>query len=140
MGRADHITRASPRVLELMKYGFGSAIALAVDLALLILLTELAGIAPLWSAFFGFCAGLITIYLVSISWIFETRTLDNRYLEMAIFAVIGVVGLGLNQVFMLIFMEVAALGYFYAKLLTIGLVFGFNFIARQSLLFRAQRG
>lgn len=126
---------SSPRFQEFIKYGLGSAAALGVDVVALIVLTELFAVPYLWSAGLGFLAGLVTIYAISVLWVFETRAVENRAHEFLIFSVIGLLGLGLNQVSIYTITEIAGVNYLIAKFLTVGLVFMFNFFARQTLLF-----
>lgn len=122
---------------EFIKYGMGSAVALSVDYGLLILLTEWAGFHYLVSAAIGFTAGLIVIYVLSITMIFENRTVGNRWSEFTVFATIGILGLGLNELLLFGFAQLS-LSYMIAKIPTAGVVFLFNFLVRRALLFRSQ--
>lgn len=47
------------------------------------------------SSAFGFIAGLVTNYLLSISWVFKRNDI-NRVKEFIIFAIIGIIGLSIN--------------------------------------------
>lgn len=47
------------------------------------------------SSAFGFIAGLVTNYLLSISWVFKRNDI-NRVKEFIIFAIIGIIGLFIN--------------------------------------------
>lgn len=47
------------------------------------------------SGAFGFIAGLVTNYLISISWVFKRKDI-NRVKEFIIFAIIGIIGLFIN--------------------------------------------
>ncbi|MBR2152038.1 MAG: GtrA family protein [Clostridia bacterium] len=47
------------------------------------------------SSAFGFIAGLVTNYLLSISWVFKRKDI-NRVKEFIIFAIIGIIGLFIN--------------------------------------------
>ena len=47
------------------------------------------------SGAFGFIAGLVTNYLLSISWVFKRNDI-NRVKEFIIFAIIGIIGLFIN--------------------------------------------
>lgn len=69
-----------------------------VDFGSLYLLTEFAGLNYLISAAIGFLFGVLTNYCLSRLWVFDRRTLENSILEFVIFSVIGIVGLGLNEV------------------------------------------
>ena len=83
---------------QFLRYLFVGGLAFVVDFGCLVALTELAGFHYLNSAVVAFIAGLAANYVLSISWVFKQRSYRNRAVEFAIFALCGVVGLGLNQV------------------------------------------
>ena len=122
--------------LELVRYFMASAMALAVDAGSLYLLTEYAGVHYLVSAAIGFLFGMAAIYLLSIGWVFSTRRVKKTHHEMLIFALIGVIGLGINEVGLYLLTDFLAYHYMVSKLLVSLLVFSWNFAARKLLLFR----
>lgn len=123
--------------VQMFRYLVSGGIAFVVDAGLLTLLSELAGenLLLLWTGI-GFCAGLITTYLFSILWVFDNRSIDNRFAEISIFIVIGVVGLILTEGFMWLFAKNLGIHYLVSKILTTVLVFIWNFIAKKNILFR----
>jgi putative flippase GtrA len=129
-------------VAEFARYFGAGLLALAVDFALYLLLTELAGWHYLVSGTVAFCAGLVTIYFFSISWIFRDRRTERKLSEFGIFAVIGVAGLALTTFILYALTEGLGLDYRASKLVSAGLVFVFNFGCRKFFLFRtpANRG
>lgn len=62
---------------ELARYFIASGIALLIDAGTLYLLTRFADVYYLVSAATGFTLGLITIYLLSIHWVFSKRRIKN---------------------------------------------------------------
>ena len=122
--------------LELVRYFVASAAALAVDVGSLYLLTEYAGVQYLVSAAIGFLLGLTTVYLLSVGWVFSTRRVDKTHHEMLIFALIGVIGLGINEAGLYLLTDFLAFHYMASKLLVSFMVFSWNFAARKLLLFR----
>lgn len=120
---------------ELLRYFLASAAALAVDVGTLYLLTEFAGLHYLISAAIGFLLGMATIYLLSIKWVFSTRRVKKTHHEMLMFALIGVIGLGLNEIGLFLLTEFLSVHYMISKLLVSVLVFSWNFVARKLLLF-----
>jgi len=122
-------------LLEFFKYGIVGFLAFLVDFGFLVILKELLHIYYLIAAAISFTAGLTLNYLLSITWVFKNRKLKNKTAEFIIFALVGVVGLGLNEIFLWFFTDITHLYYLYSKLLATGLVFLWNFIARKSLLF-----
>lgn len=120
------------------KYFLVSLAALALDYALLVGLTALGHLHYLVSAAVGFLAGLALNYALSVAFVFREHRLADRRVEFLGFLLIGLVGLGLNEVLMKLFVETAGLGYALAKIPATGVGFLFNFGARRLLLFTAR--
>jgi len=123
--------------IQLFRYTFVGGVAFLADFGLLFVLTEYAGIPYLGSAAISFMVGLTVNYLLSVKWVFQSRTLANRTAEFLVFAVIGVVGLGLNELFIWVFTEFVGWHYLVSKIVTTAIVFLWNFLARKFILFTA---
>lgn len=121
---------------EFIRYFVASLIALAIDAGLLALLISVAGVPYLWAGAIAFLAGLASIYVLSVRWVFNKRALTDMRMEAVVFAVIGVVGLGINELMLYVLTGLLGLHYGFAKLASVGLVFFWNFGARKYLLFR----
>lgn len=122
--------------VQFLRYGVVGGVAFGVDYGSLFLLTEFASVHYLVSAPAAFTLGLLTNYLLSVSWVFDRRTLSNRSLEFFIFALIGAVGLGLNELVIWFLTEKASLHYLLSKLVSSAVVLLWNFFARRFTLFR----
>ena len=105
-------------------------------MSILFLLTELAGVHDLRSAALAFLLGLVTNYTLSTIWVFNTRRLTNKFTEFSVFAIIGIVGLGLNELLIWIFADLALMHYMQAKIISTGFVLLWNFGARKYILFK----
>ena len=122
-------------VVQLVRY-FGVAfVAFAVDFTTVYSLTDGAGVHYLVSAAVAFCLGAVTNYVLSVLWVFDQRSLSSRSAEATIFFLIGIVGLGLNELIMWIATDIAGVYYLFSKLLSTAMVFFFNFFSRKVLLF-----
>jgi putative flippase GtrA len=121
---------------EFAYYLFFGGLVFGVDFALLIILTEVAGLGYLTSAFLAFLAGLTTMYVFSVSLVFRWRTYNDRVLEFGYFALCGIGGLALNQLSMYLLVEEGSLHYTTSKVVAAAIVFGWNFASRKLLLFR----
>lgn len=120
---------------ELLRYFAVSAVALAVDMAVLLLAANF--VHYLWAATFGFLLGAVTSYLLSVRWVFRHRRLAAfPKTEFAAFAAVGVAGLGLNNLAIYVAIEHAGLGLPVAKAVAAMLTFSFNFGLRKWGLFR----
>ncbi len=120
---------------EGFRYFGASALALGIDLATYSGLIYFAGVHYLVAAPVGFALGLALIYLLSVRWVFAERRLADRRVEFTVFALIGLAGMGINELVIYVGVDRFALGPVPAKLLSSGLVFCFNFASRKFLLF-----
>jgi putative flippase GtrA len=117
------------------RYFGASAAALLIDFGVYAGLIRFAGVNYLVAAPIGFALGLATVYLLSIRWVFRHRRVSDRRAEFALFAVIGLAGMALNQGIIYAVVEVMPGAYEIAKAVSAGTVFWFNFAARKLLLF-----
>lgn len=120
---------------EGVRYFAASALALGIDFGVYSGLIRLAGVHYLAAAPIGFGLGLATIYVLSIRWVFKQRRLADARAEFALFALIGVAGMALNQLVLFAAVDRLALSYELAKLVSAATVFGFDFMLRKVLLF-----
>lgn len=125
--------------IQLFRYTFVGGTAYVVDFGLLYVLTEHAGIQYLVSAALSFIAGLATNYAMSVWWVFKSRSMENRMAEFSVFAVIGLVGLGFNELFLWVFTSLVGWYYLISKLVSTPLVFLWNFFARKIVLFTERK-
>jgi putative flippase GtrA len=120
---------------EFVKYVIASGVALAIDIGLLYFLTEILGIHYLLSATISFSFGILSIYILSVAWVFDKRRLSDNRIELFVFATIGIIGLGINALGLYLLTSMAGLYYMYSKAFTTILVFSWNFSARKLALF-----
>jgi putative flippase GtrA len=124
---------------QLMRSMGASLAAFAVDFAVLALLTEAARLHYLLSAGISFLLGTSVSYLLSVLLVFPVRRHDSRLVEYALFVLVGVMGLGLNEALLWAFTERLGIYYLASKVIAASLIFFWNFGARKYLLFRAPR-
>jgi putative flippase GtrA len=120
---------------ESFRYLAAAALALAVDMGVYIGLIRLAGVDYLVAAPIGFGLGLAVIYVLSVRWVFGHRRLANARAEFALFALVGLAGMALNQLVIYSGVERFAFSYEVAKIVSACAVFTFNFVTRKLLLF-----
>ena len=120
---------------EFVRYFVASAIALAVDVGMLWLLTSVLGVPYLISAAISFALGIVIIYLLSIRWVFDARRMRSAQVEFAAFLAIGIVGLIINEAILYVLTGVFGFFYLASKLASVFVVFTWNFTARKMMLF-----
>jgi len=132
----DSVAQCHLSISELARYFIASGTALLVDAGTLYLLTRIAGVHYLVSAATGFMLGLATIYIASVRWVFSKRRVKNTHQEILIFTMIGIGGLGINELGIYLLTEKLLFHFMLSKLLVTTLVFTWNFGIRKLLLFR----
>lgn len=132
------ISSSNNTLLQLFRYTFVGGFAFVVDFGLLYVLTEFGGLHYLLSATISFVAGLVVNYVLSKLWVFTQSTYSNKRMEFLLFAVIGVIGLGINNVSIWLLSDVLGLWYIFSKAITTIATYLWNFFARKYLLFNKQ--
>ncbi|MBP3228601.1 MAG: GtrA family protein [Bacteroidaceae bacterium] len=122
-------------LVQLFRYFFVGGLAFVVDYASLFVLTEYIGLSYLWSAAVAFLLGLAVNYLISNVWVFTRHRVENRWTEFAVFSLIGIIGLGFNELIMYAGSGLLHLHYMLSKLCSTAIVFFWNFFARKFILF-----
>lgn len=120
--------------IQLIRYGFVGGIAFAADFGSLYALTDYAGIHYQISAALAFIIGLTVNYFLSIRWVFNSRgSRQHMMMEFIGFAIVGIIGLGLNALIMYLAVGLLYIHYLAAKLFSTAIVFFWNFLGRKLL-------
>jgi putative flippase GtrA len=122
-------------VQEAMRYAAVSACAFIVDIAVLFVLVHYFSWWYLAASTVSFLVGLVVGYVLSVVVVFEYRRLQDRRIEFASFAGIGVVGVAINAAVIFIGVKFLSMHYLIAKCGAAGFTFLWNFGARRQLLF-----
>lgn len=122
-------------LIQLFRYTFVGGFAFIVDFSLLVILTEFCGVHYLISTAIALTIGLSINYCLSVIWVFDKRKLANKSIEFTLFAIIGIVGLGLNELFIWLFTEFAGFHYLISKIISTAIIYLWNFFARKYILF-----
>ncbi len=126
---------SSETLVQLCRYSIVGGFAFAIDISTLYFMTRWLQVYYLASAACAFVLGLIVNYVLSINYVFDRRTVANKYAEFSLFAAIGVIGLGLNEGFLYFFTGLLGFHYLFSKVFTASLVYMWNFFARKYTLF-----
>ena len=117
---------------QLMKFGVVGIVATVIDFVVLTILTETFGVYYLTSAAIGFIIATLFNYVASMRYVFNSRFGPHeKRKELIIFILLSVVGLGLNQFFMWLFVEFFSIFYIFSKVLATVLVMTWNFVSRK---------
>lgn len=135
MNDSPHTEHRTRLLNEFARYFIASLVALVCDAGSLALLTSVFNVPYLIAGACAFALGLTVIYLLSVRWVFGQRSLGSSMKEFMLFALVGVFGLGVNEI--VLWLVTGVFGYFYlfGKAASVVVVFAWNFIARKTLLF-----
>jgi putative flippase GtrA len=123
-------------IQQFYRYALVGGIAFCFDFGALFVLSRFLGIHYLISAVIAFLIGLAVNYALSTAFVFAKSSVENKGIAFLIFALIGVAGLGLNELFIWLFTEIAGLHYLLSKVVSTAFVYLWNFFARKYSLFR----
>lgn len=119
--------------MDLVRYVVVAAVALLLDVLTLIAIVDYLG-SPVWAAVFaGFAVGVAFNYLLSIRWVFKSRSRFGSRVEFAVFAGIGAAGIVITEIVMCIG-GILGTDYRFSKGIAVCIVFAWNFLLRRVLL------
>jgi putative flippase GtrA len=116
-----------------MRYGLVVAIAAPIDLGGYIVLKSAFHVYYVLAATISFTVSLIANYLLSVAWVWTNHTGRESHIDAIIFGIIGVVGLGLTDLIVYIFTDLAHLNFIVSKLIAFIIIFFWSFGARRWL-------
>lgn len=123
--------------LSFFTYFIVGGAAAIVDIGGFMLLTGIWRIHWFWAALASFVVSAIVNYLLSIRFVFESGVRFRRHHEFALVVLVSVIGLGCNEAALWVMITAAGLGRLPAKVIATGVVFLWNYSARQRFIFRA---
>ena len=100
---------------------------------MLFIFTHFLKLYYLISNILSFVLGLIVNYVLSKKFVFQEETNISKTKEFIIYAIIGVIGLGLDTLFVWLFTDITKMYYMLSKLISTAMVFIWNFGARKVL-------
>ena len=126
-------------IVDGMKYGITSVVALVVDFGTLLVLNHVFNVNYLVAATIAFLLGLIVNYAMSHNRVFTDPVLKNKSTNFIAFGLIGVIGLFANDIIIWFAHDKVGLSVLFAKMVAVAVVFFWNFLARRQLLYRGHK-
>lgn len=123
--------------LNFIAYFIVGGLAAVVDIGGFMLLTGLFRIHWFWAALASFAVSATVNYLLSICFVFESGVRFRRHHEFALVILVSVIGLAFNEAALWVMITAAGLARLPAKVIATGVVFLWNYNARQHFIFRA---
>jgi len=119
--------------IQFFRYLFVGGIAAVVNIGMLYVFTDIINLYYIISNILSFILGLIVNYVLSKKFVFQEETTISKSKEFLIYAIIGVIGLGIDTLLVWLFTDIIGLYYMISKLISTMIVFIWNFGARKVL-------
>ena len=123
---------------QFLRYFVTGGLAFIVDFGVFALTLYGFNVHYLVANLIGLMAGNVVNYLLSLGWVFsaEKRKMEkHRLLEITVFVIISLVGMGLNELLMYLFVDVVCAQEMLSKVAAAIIVLIYNFLARKYILF-----
>ncbi len=117
--------------LSFFRYLFVGGTAFIADTGSMWLF-ELVGLHYLWAAVPAFVIGLTVNYVMAKWLVFKDDSIDKR-LEFIIYAIIGVIGLGLTELIMYLLTDIGGLYFLFSKIIAAALVTFWNYFGKKAV-------
>ena len=121
------------RFLEIIRFCFVGGVSFLLDYAILFALTEFAGVYYLYSSAISFSVTVVINYWLCVIYVFKDARKQSTSRAIIFFGT-GVVGLGLNQICMWFFVDVAGVHYMLAKIFATIIVTIWNYLTKRKVV------
>ena len=118
------------RFWEIFRFCIVGGVSFLIDYGLLYALTEFVGINYLYSAGLSFTVSVVINYWLCVIYVFKDAQKQSTRRAIIFFST-GVIGLGLNQLCMWFFVDVAGVYYMIAKIFATAIVTIWNYITKR---------
>ena len=121
-------------IAQIIKFGIVGFIAFCIDYGIFLILTYAFGVSYLIAGAVAFIISTIFNYTASMRYVFQGKETQTAMQQFTIFIVLSVIGLGLNQVFLWLFVDNCHIAEWLSKLIATALVMVYNFVTRKIFL------
>lgn len=119
---------------QIIRFAVVGGGAFAIDYGIMIFLTEVFGVNYLISSGISFTVSVIFNYVLSVKWVFNVTDERSKTQDFAVFIILSVIGLGINQVIMWLAVDILGIFYMLSKIGATGVVMVYNFVTRKIFL------
>jgi putative flippase GtrA len=126
--------------MSIVLYFFVGGISFIVNFAVFLMFVHLMGLHWIAANIAGFLVAAMVNYILSVSFVFESRLFSQRRLEVFLTLVVSAIGVALETLLIYFGYDVANLNLNVAKLGAAGIVFFWNYGTRRFFVFGAVKG
>ena len=132
--KLDRRPRIIALIVQMLKFSVVGITAFLIDYVLLWVFTEFVGFDYTTSNILSYTIGTIYNYVLSVRWVFSVRSKHSQRVIFIVFVVLSLIGLGLNQLLLVVLVELGGWGYMVAKLVASIIVSIYNYVTRKIYL------
>ena len=120
---------------QIIKFAVAGAIGACIEIGLFFFFIEFTGLHYLVANFIAISVAIMVNYIISQKWVFETGR-HSKKKEFTFFIGVSIVALLLNQLLMLILVDSVEMNMKVSKIVAIGLVAVYNYLAKKFFVFK----
>lgn len=124
---------------QFIRYFVVGVITFVINFSIYYSLINFAHIQYLVSESVGFFISIMINYMLCRKWVFDKDQIKNTLIEINVFLLISLVGLGLTDTFLFIFKEMFHMNYIWAMVVASIIVMFWNFTGRRLLFYGRHR-
>ncbi len=128
---------APDRIKELIRFCLVGGISFLIDFGLLYVLTTFGGIHYLYSSGISFTVSVLINYWLCVHFVFVTAKEQSAF-QATLFFGSSLVGLGINQFCMWLFVDVVGIYFMIAKIIATIIVTAWNYVAKRKAVYGNQ--
>ena len=132
-------SKTRKEIVTLWKYAIGSTISYLINLAIVIVMTDLFEVHYLLSSIAGYASIVITSYIFSVTWIFTERKIASRGKEFVAFTLITIFAMLMNLVSMWFFTGYLHWHYVVSNVVTNFLATFWGYVPKKLFLFSGKK-
>lgn len=121
--------------LKIVRYFLVGTVGASTDISIFFILTSLIGLNWPISSIISSIISVLLGYYLSIKFVFQSGLRFKKYQEIAGIFLISAIAFLMHQSLLFIFIEFFNINMIISKVITIGLIFFFNYFTRSKIIF-----
>lgn len=124
--------------IKLIRYALVGAVGASIDIFIFLLFTKVVYVNWYVASTLSYLIATIFGYFLTITFVFISGVKFNKYQEFSIILLIASISYILHHFFLYVFIELLHIDQLLSKLITIVILFSFNFFTRSKLVFNKE--